>query len=371
MKSIALVSALLLSLSGFAQDYYLFVGTYTNGKSKGIYVYDFNASTASANQISVTETKNPSYLALSPGGNYVYSVNENGGDQQGDVSAFSFDKKSGQLQFINKQQSGGADPCFISVNKTRKWAIVANYTGGNLSALPIKSDGSLSPVAELIQHSGTGANKERQEKAHVHSTFLTPDEHFIFSADLGTDKLTIYRFNPNLSKPLTSIKDSVVNVESGSGPRHFAFHPSKPFVYVIEELTGTVDAYQNNAGKLTHLQRISSAPKDFKGDNGSADIHITPNGKFLYATNRGDANTIAIYSIDTATGKLSIKGFQSVMGKHPRNFIIEPGGKFLLVANRDTDNIVIFKIDQHSGLLEPTGKQIDIPNPVCLKLLKK
>ena len=370
MRLIALFTALLFYFSGVAQNYYLFVGTYTSGKSKGIYVYNFDASTANANYISVAEAKNPSYLAIAPGGNFVYSVDENSG-QQGDVSAFSFNKTNGQLQFINKQQSGGEDPCFISVNNTRKWAIVANYTGGNLSALPIKTDGSLSPVAELIQHTGTGINKERQEKAHVHSTFLTPDEHFIFTADLGTDKLTIYRFSPNSNKPLAAIKDSVVNVLPGSGPRHFAFHPTKPYVYVIEELTGTVDAFSNHNGKLTHFQRISSVPKDFKGDDGSADIHVSPNGKFLYASNRGDANSIVIYAIDSATGKLQVKGFQSVLGKHPRNFIIEPTGKFLLVANRDTDNIVIFKINQQTGLLEPTGKQIEVPNPVCLKLLKK
>jgi 6-phosphogluconolactonase len=370
MRLIALFTSLLFYFSGVAQNYYLFVGTYTSGKSKGIYVYDFNAANADAKQISVAEAKNPSYLTIAPGGNYIYSVNENSG-QEGDVSAFSFNKKNGELHFINKEKSGGQDPCFISVNSSRKWAIVANYTGGSLSALPIKTDGSLAPVSELIQHTGTGPNKARQEKAHVHSTFLTPDEHFVFTADLGTDKLTIYKFNPNSTKPLAGIKDSVVNVLPGSGPRHLAFHPTNPYVYVIEELTGTVDAFKNNNGKFTHLQRISSVPKDFKGDDGSADIHVSPNGKFLYASNRGDANTIVVYSIDSATGKLQVKGFQSVLGKHPRNFIIEPGGKFLLVANRDTDNIVIFKINQQTGLLETTGKQIEVPNPVCLKLLKK
>jgi 6-phosphogluconolactonase len=370
MRLTAFFIAIFLFFSAGAQSYYLFVGTYTSGKSKGIYVYDFNATTADAKTVSVVGANNPSFLAIAPGGNYVYSVNENSG-QEGDVSAFSFDKKTGQLQLINKEKSGGEDPCFISVNHTRKWAIVANYTGGSLSALPIKADGSVSPVAELIQHTGIGPNKERQEKAHVHSTFLTPDEHYVFTADLGTDKLTIYKFNPNAAKPLSSIKDSVVNVLPGSGPRHFAFHPSKPFVYVVEELTGTVEAYSYAGGKLTNLQRISSVPKDFKGEDGSADIHVSPNGKFLYATNRGDANSIAVFAIDSTTGKLSVKGIQSVMGKHPRNFAIEPGGKFLLVANRDTDNIVIFKINRQTGLLEPTGKQIELPNPVCLKFLKK
>jgi 6-phosphogluconolactonase len=369
MRAIALLIAIFTSVCGTAQDYYLFVGTYTSGKSKGIYVYDLNTQTAEAKQVSYVESKNPSYLAIASNGNYLYSVNEGGNDSY--VSAFSFDRMSGKLSFINKQPSGGADPCFISVNSSRQWAVVANYTGGSLSAIPINADGSLAPLAENIQHTGIGRNKERQEKAHVHSTFFTPDEHFVFTADLGTDKLSIYRFDPAVAQPLTTSTDSVVDVDPGSGPRHFAFHPTKPFVYVIEELTGTVDAFQNDQGKLTHLQRISSVPTGFKGENGSADIHVSPNGKFLYASNRGDANSIVIYRIDPVTGKLRIAGFQSVMGKHPRNFIIEPGGKFLLVANRDSDNIVIFKINRETGLLEATGKQINLPNPVCLKLLKK
>jgi 6-phosphogluconolactonase len=369
MRAIALLIAILTSVCGTAQDYYLFVGTYTSGKSKGIYVYNLNTQTAEAKQLSYVESKNPSYLAISKGGNYLYSVNEGGSESY--VSAFSFDRTKGKLSFINKEPSGGADPCFISVNSSRKWAVVANYTGGSLSAIPINADGSLAPLAENIQHTGNGINKERQEKAHVHSTFFTPDEHFVFTADLGTDKLSIYRFDPAASQPLTDAADSVVDVEPGSGPRHFAFHPTKPYVYVIEELTGTVDAFQYDQGKLTHLQRISSAPADFKGENGSADIHVSPNGKFLYASNRGDANTIAIYRIDPASGKLEIAGFQSVMGKHPRNFIIEPGGKFLLVANRDSDDIVIFRINGQTGLLKATGIRINIPNPVCLKLLKK
>jgi 6-phosphogluconolactonase len=371
MRLMVFLITCLISISVTAQHYFLFVGTYTNGKSKGIYVYDLDVATLETSPVSVMEAKNPSYLAIAAGGEYLYSVNENGGDRPGDVSAFSFNKKTGQLALINKQPSGGADPCFIAVNKTRKWAVVANYSGGNLAALPIQADGSLSAVAELIQHSGNGINKQRQEKAHVHSTFFSPDEQFIFSADLGTDQLTIYPFHPDQAKPLNDTLDSVVPVEAGSGPRHFAFHPAKPYVYVIEELTGTIDAYRNAHGRLTHLQRISTEPADFKGETGSADIHISPNGKFLYATNRGDGNSIAIYAIDPLTGKLSLKGIQSVQGKHPRNFIIEPGGKLLLVANRDTDNIVLFKINQQTGALEATGKQINLPNPVCLKLLSK
>jgi 6-phosphogluconolactonase len=370
MRLAFLLSVLLVFQNSFCQNYYLFVGTYTSGKSKGIYVYDFNAATGQAKPVSETESKNPSYLAIAAGGRFVYAVSENGG-KPGEVSAFSFDKKAGQLSFINKQESGGADPCYISVNSDRSWAVVANYSSGSLSALPIAGDGSLKPAAQVIVHTGKGANANRQEKPHVHSVFFTPDQQFILSADLGTDKLMIYRFHKNEGMPLSDAADSFVSVLPGSGPRHLAFHPSKPFFYLVSELTGSIDEFSYQGEKIKHIERVATTPSDFKGDIGSADIHITPNGKFLYATNRGDANNIAMYSIDNSSGKLHSIGYQSVLGKHPRNFIIDPGGHFLLVANRDTDNVVVFKINEQTGLLKETGTQIAIPNPVCLKLLAR
>jgi 6-phosphogluconolactonase len=370
MRFIALLSALLFSLCSFAQNYYLFVGTYTTGKSEGIYVYRFNASTGDAEKVSTASTKNPSYLAIGNGGKYLYAVNEVGNGGQGDVSAFAFDKASGKLQFINKQQSGGADPCYISAYKNGKWLVVANYSGGNLAALPIKADGSIDPVAQVIRHEGSSINKDRQEKAHVHMTEFSPDQHFLFTPDLGMDKVMIYSFNPASAQPLAAAMDSFISVEPGSGPRHLAFHPKKPYAYLIEELSGTVEAFHYNNGKLKQFQRISSHPADYKGTKGSADIHISPDGKFLYASNRGDANSIAIYGIDSANGKLHLKGIQSTMGKAPRNFVIEPTGHYLLAANQDSDNVVIFKINTETGLLTATGKQLSIPNPVCLKLLK-
>jgi 6-phosphogluconolactonase len=363
--------ALLFSICGFSQNYYMFVGTYTNGKSEGIYVYRFNAATGDAQPVSVIASTNPSYLSISPNGKYLYSVNEIDGNQPGEVTAYMFDKTNGKLTFLNKQLSGGISPCYVSESKNSKWLMVANYTSGSIAALPVNVDGSVGSLAEVIQHEGKGTDTSRQEKPHAHSAIFSPDEHYLLCADLGIDKEMIYRFNSNLAKPLVLEKDSAVSIQPGSGPRHIAFHPTKPYLYIIEELSGTVDAFQYNNGKLKHMQRISSLAADFKGDAGSADIHISPNGKFLYATNRGTANNIAIFSIDTATGKLHVKGFQDVLGKHPRNFIIEPSGRFLLVANRDTDNIVVFKIDSQTGLLKDTGKQIQIPNPVCLKLLKE
>jgi 6-phosphogluconolactonase len=362
----------LISFSAFSQHYYLFVGTYTmNNKSAGIYVYDFNLASGRAVLVDSAESKNPSYLTISPSGQYLYAVNENGADQNGEVSAFSFDKTSGRLHFLNKQSSGGADPCYITENHQANWVVVANYSGGSLSAIPVRADGSLAPLAENIQQEGKGPNHERQEKAHVHSVVFSADERFLFAADLGTDQETIYRFSPSSSRPLTAAPDSAVNTTPGSGPRHFVFHPQKPFAYLIEELTGTIDAFYYHNGNLTHVQRISTHPAGFTGAKGSADIHISPNGKFLYASNRGDANSLAIFSIDSVSGKLTHRGFQSVLGSTPRNFLIDPTGKFLLVGDQGSDKIVVFSINAQNGSLKPTGFHLDVPSPVCLKMLKK
>ncbi|HEY8970092.1 MAG TPA: lactonase family protein [Puia sp.] len=365
-----LLLAAFCSLSVFSQNFYLFVGTYTKGNdSKGIYVYQFNAASGEAKLVSTAATENPSYLTVAPGGKFVYAVNETGKEEPGAVSAFAFDKTSGQLKFLNKQASGGDDPCYISVDAHRKWAMVANYSGGSLSALPIHADGTLGSLTQLIQHTGTGPNKERQEKPHVHSVTFTPDGKYLIAADLGLDKLSIYRFNPAAATmPLTTPKDSVQQTEPGSGPRHISFYPGKPFVYLMTEMGGAVDAFRYANGRLKQLQHISSLPEGFKGDIGSADIHVAPKGKFLYASNRGDANSLAIYSIDTATGKLTIKGFESTQGKTPRNFMIDPTGHWLLVANQRSDNVVIFRIDPATGLLKATGQQLSIPAPVCLKM---
>jgi len=370
MRLFLMASALLVCLSGFAQKYYLFVGTYTNNdsKSKGIYVYRFDAATGEASPVSTIATENPSYLALAPGGKFLYAVNETDGETPGGISAFAFDKASGQLRFLDKQASGGDDPCYVTIDKGRKWAFVANYGGGNLSALPIHADGSLGALTQLIQHSGTGYDAQRQGKPHVHSVTLTPDERYLVAADLGLDKISLYRFNAGSpTHPLAVPKDSAVRVSPGSGPRHISFSPHKPYAYLMTEMGGAVEAFRYTDGHLTPLQHISSHPEGYKGDIGSADIHVAPGGRFLYASNRGDANSLAIYAIDTATGKLTVKGFESTGGKTPRNFMIDPTGHWLLVANQRSDNIVIFRIDPKTGLLKATGKPIAIPAPVCLK----
>ncbi len=369
---ILLFFLLIISGTVSAQSYYLFIGTYTNSGSKGVYVYRFDAATGKAEAVSSTEdVANPSYLAVSPDKKFLYAVNETGGAKPGSVSAFSFDQKTGKLAFINKQPSGGDGPCYITVSKNNKWALVANYSGGSLAALPIDANGALKPYSQLIQHTGKGADAQRQDKPHVHSTILSPQQDYLFSPDLGLDKVYTYTFKPSADKPLQEVQPPFTEAVPKSGPRHFTFHPNERFAYLIEELSGNVIAYNYKKGTLTLLQSIAAHPADFKGNIGSADIHISPDGKFLYASNRGDENTLAIFSIDPKTGKLEPKGYQSTLGKAPRNFIIDPTGNYLLVANQQTDNIVIFKRDKETGLLTETGEQIKISLPVCLQLMKQ
>jgi 6-phosphogluconolactonase len=361
---------MLFSLPGIAQEYFLFIGTYTGSGSKGIYVYRFDAATGTAQWVNNTDSAaNPSFLALAPDGKHLYAVNETGGDQPGHASAYAFDRATGALTFLNTQPTGGDHPCYVSVEKSGRWAMVGNYSGGNLTAFPIRSDGTLKPYAQLVQHTGTGAIKERQERAHVHAAVFSPDQRYLFSPDLGTDKLMIYRFNAASKEPLQPAKVPFAKSTPGSGPRHFRFSPNKKFAYLIEELSGTVAAYAYKNGTLTFLQRISTHPADYTGAKGSADIHLSPDGKFLYASNRGDANSIAVFSV-VASGRLQLKGIQSTMGVHPRNFMIDPTGQYLLVANALSDGVVIFRRSPKTGLLRDTGQRIGVPKPVCLQMLK-
>ncbi len=371
MKRLSFLVLLFLSFCAFSQEYYLLIGTYTNTGSKGIYVYKFNTATGEAKWISNTDSAaNPSYLAISSNGKYVYAVDEQGGQKDGQISAYSFDRATGNLKLLNTQSSGGDHPCYVSVTKNGRWVTAGNYSGGSLAAFEVAKDGSLKPAAQVIQHEGTSINKARQEKAHVHSTVFSPKEDFLFVPDLGMDKVMIYKFNPSAKQPLQAAQPPFEMSKPGTGPRHFIFHPNGKFAYLIEELSGTVSAYQYSNGRLTNIQDIITHPQDFKGTIGSADIHLSPDGKFLYASNRGDENTITIFSVNPSTGKLALVGYQPTMGKTPRNFMIDPTGNYLLVANQNSNNIVIFKRNKTTGTLEATGKQIEVPAPVCLKMTK-
>lgn len=369
MKPYLVILFLFLSTCGIAQSYNLFIGTYTGTGSKGIYVYQFNTQTGKAEAITSTDSlANPSYLAVAPNGKYIYAVNEASSKDTGYISALSFDKATRKLTLLNRQLSGGDHPCYVAIDNTGKWVISGNYTGGSLAALPVNADGSLLPPVQSVQHYGSSVDKRRQEKPHVHSTVFSPDYKFVFSPDLGMDKVMIYQFDPSDKEPLKPAAQAYAASEPGSGPRHFTFHPNKKFAYLIEEMSGTVVAYNYNNGRLSFIQRLATHPEDYAGAIGSADIHVSPDGKFLYASNRGDENNIAIFSINQKTGKLKAKGYQPTLGKTPRNFMIDPTGNYLLVANQETNNIVIFKRNKQTGLLQPTGTQIEIPKPVCLKM---
>jgi 6-phosphogluconolactonase len=350
------------------KNYYLLVGTYTRGKSKGIYVYNFNEKEGSVKLVDSVQTPNPSYLAVAPDQKFVYAVSETQrGNFSGKVRAFSFEK-TGKLNFVNEQPSVGDNPCYVIVDKTGRWAAVANYTSGTFAVLPIKADGSLGEAVSSFQHTGHGTNAQRQEGPHVHSVVLSPDNKYLFVQDLGIDKIIIYSFNDKMGG--ITPKDSV-KLQDGSGPRHFTFHPNGKWAYLVQEMGGTVTAFNYRKSKLNSIQTISALPENSNKYFSAADIHISNDGKFLYASVRDSSNTIAVFKIDQKTGKLSIVAHQSTLGKTPRNFNFDPSGNYLLVANQNSDSIVIFKVDHQTGLLTDTGRRIDVGSPVCIKWIEK
>jgi 6-phosphogluconolactonase len=379
MRIVAAIIFLFISFQSFAQkDFYLITGSYTRGKSTGMHVYEFDQKTGAAKLVDSISTPNPSYLAVAPDQKFVYAVSETvRGNHSGRVRAFSFDNKTGKLTYINDQLSAGDNPCYVMVDKTGKWIAVANYTSGTLAVLPIHKDGSLGAAVDSFQHYGHGVNAQRQEAPHVHSVVFSPDNKFLFVQDLGIDKIMIYSFNQKNGN-LSLASDSAVKLQDGSGPRHFDFHPNKRWAYLVQEMGGTVTAFNYADGHLKAFQTITTLPPGMHFEFSSADIHVSPDGKFLYASNRDLSNgkellnnSIAIYKINQNTGELTAVGHQSTLGNTPRNFNFDPSGDFLLVANQNSDSIVIFKIDHATGLLEDTGNRIDAGNPVCIKWVKR
>jgi 6-phosphogluconolactonase len=354
-----------------ALKYYLFVGTYTNTDSKGIYIYDFDSQTGEARWVSNTDSvTNPSWLTISKNQKYVYAVNETNGSNPGRVTAYSFDKKNGTLHFLNTTASGGDDPCYISTTSDNKWLAVANYTSGTATIFPINKNGTVAPYSQIIYDS-VYKNSGEIATAHVHETVFSPDEKFLLTPDLGLDEVVTYQFDRAIKQPLVLSSVAFTKSEKGSGPRHLVVSQDKKFVYLLHEMGGTVTAYNYTDGKLSQIQDIPAFPDGFPGKKDGAEICISPDGKFLYASTRGDLNSIAIFSIDQVSGKLTLKGSQSTFGKGPRNFIIDPTGNYWLVANQDSRNIVIFKRDKETGLLIKTEKEIEVPRPVCLQMIVK
>ncbi len=339
----------------------LYVGTYTSScDSKGIYVYDFDTNTGDFVFKNATEKViNPSYLTLSKDHKTLYSVNENGVEST--VSAFQFDAASGNLTKLNQQKAEGADPCYI-INDDDN-VIVANYSGGNIAVFGKNTDGSLAEAKQIVQHKGKGIHP-RQESAHVHMVYFSPDKKYVLSNDLGTDTIYLYEYHPDAVAEVLQLK-SAISVTAGSGPRHLTFSKDGKFVYVLQELNGAISVFDFDYGKLTKIQETTILAKDFKGNFTGADIHISPDGKFLYASNRGDANTISIFKI-LKNGQLLAHSVVSSLGKGPRNFVIDPTGAFLLVAHQYSNDVVVFKRDVVSGAITDTGKRLELCSPVCL-----
>ena len=373
MKKLLILISLLFPVLIYAQKkktgpstFDLLIGTYTKGKSKGIYVYRFYAESGRVAYLNeIDGVDNPSYLTLSNNNKFVYAVNEIG--KNGEVSAFTFEPKLGKLTFINKQPSSGADPCFISVDKDQKNVFVANYSSGSLEVLPVGKDGSLGAPSQVIQDAGQGVNKERQEGPHIHTAILSPDEKYLLYTDLGTDKINICRYKPSHPQPLTPESPAFVKVADGDGPRHLVFSNDKKHVYLITEMGSVIIAYDYDNGKLKEKQTITLLRSDFKGQTAGAAIHISPDGKFLYASNRLETNEISVYSLDQETGELALVQRESTYGKNPRDFAIDPTGSFLVVANQSSDSIFVYRIDKATGKISRTGTNIDIGSPVCLK----
>ena len=348
----------------------LFVGTYTVGKpDTGIYVYEFNSKSGELKLMSTGENlTNPSFLSVSPNGKFLYACTESKLPKHGSVSAFKIDSLTGKISFINKQSCGGENPVYLSIYKNNQFIVTGNYTEGNVTVFKTNSDGSLNPYSQMIQFSDSSINKERQDKSHIHSTVFSPQNDFIFLPDLGADKIRAFKFDTSSPKPLIPIDNYTVKTPLGGGPRHFTFHPNNKFAYCIEELSGMVAAYSYNNGKLDSIQRIFSYSKT-QASYGSSDIHISPDGLFLYASNRWDnENTISIFSIDQSNGKLKLIGHQPTFGDHPRIFTLDPTGNFLLVANLITNNIVVFKRNVKTGLLTKTKYEVKVPRPSCLHM---
>jgi 6-phosphogluconolactonase len=349
--------------------YMIYVGTYTNHGSKGIYAYQFDASTGKLTSPGLAaETSQPSFLAVDPGGHFLYAVNESGnfnGEPTGAVSAFSIQPETGKLSLLNQVSSHGADPAHIILDRTGKYVFASNYTSGSVVVLPVLKDGRLGEASSFVQHKGSSVNPERQKGPHAHAIALSPDNRFAIVADLGLDQLIAYPFDA--AKGTLGANPQITKASPGAGPRHLTFSSDGRFLYVINEMQSTVVTYAYDAGTgvLRELQSISTLPKGFNGTSTGAEIEIDPSGKFLFASNRGD-DSIAVFSIDSRTGTLTHVDTDPTGGKTPRHFAVDPTGTWLLAANQDSDNITVFRFDQKAGRLSATGDVIQVSAPVCL-----
>ena len=354
-------------------DEFVYVGTYTGPKSEGIYVYRMDMATGKLAPLGLAgKATNPSYLAIHPNHKYLYSVDEVStydGKKTGGVSAFSIDPATGKLKLLNTVSSGGPAPCHITIDHTGKYVFVANYEVGSVAAFPILADGSLGKATAFLPHTGHSVDAKRQEGPHAHSIYPSPDNRFVISADLGTDKVYVYRFDASKGT-LTPNDPPSASVPPGTGPRHFAFGANGKFAYAIEEMGSSLTTFSYDAahGVLKPLETLSTVPKDYKGYNDCAELYIHPNGKFLYGSNRGH-NSITVFALDPVKGTPTPIQYQSTEGKTPRGFGIDPTGHYLIAANQDSNTLVMFRIDPNTGRLTPTGENLEVQAPVCVMFM--
>ena len=350
----------------------VYVGTYTGSGSRGIYRFEFDPSSGAATApVLAGESDNPSFLAVHPNGRVLYAVSELasfGGAPTGAVSAFAIDPASGKLTRLNQQPSGGADPCYVAVDRAGRNVLVANYTAGTVSVLPLSADGYLRPASTIRQQAGTGPNKARQEGPHAHQIVLDAAEAFAFALDLGADRIFVYRYGA-ASGTLEPDDPKAAVLAPGSGPRHLAWHPSGKIAYVISELGSTVTAFRYDAGRgaLDAFQTVTTLPAGFSGPNKAAEVAVSPDGRFLYASNRGD-DSLAVFSIDATSGTLTASDRVPAGGRAPRHFAIDTSGRWLLVANEDSDSVTFFRLDSASGRPSPIGRPLVLSKPVCVLL---
>ncbi len=347
----------------------VYVGTYTDASSKGIYVSKLDPATGklSCPELAV-ETKNPSFLAAHPNGRFLYAIGEmsdSDGKRAGAMSAFAIEAKTGKLTLLNQQSSGGDGPCHLTVDRTGRCLLVANYGNGSIAALPLQGDGRLSAPSVSIQHQGSSVNPQRQAGPHAHFITTDPANRLALVCDLGLDKVLVYRLDAAKAS-LTAHDPPAVAIKAGAGPRHLTFHPNGRLVYVINEIGSSLSAFTWDAerGQLQELQMISTLPEKFTGHSSGAEVQIHPSGRFVYASNRGH-DSIAVFAIDAKTTLLTCVGYQPTQGKTPRHFAIDPSGKWLLAENQDSNSIVIFEVDPNTGGLSPTGQVLEVGAPAC------
>lgn len=353
-----------------AGKYLVYVGTYTNGASKGIYAYRFDSATGKTESLGLAaETAEPSFLAVAPNRRFLYAANETqkyDGQSTGAITAFAMNRATGKLMQLNQLASRGEDPAFISLDKTGKFVLVANYTGGTIAVFPVLADGKLGEATAFVHHTGSSINHDRQASAHPHMIVTTPDNRFALVPDLGLDEIVAYHFDATKG---TLADPSITKVEPGIGPRHIALSPDGKFVYLVSELGSmlTTFSYRAADAKLTQLQTVSFVPAN-ASQKAAAEVQVSPSGKFVYASNRGQ-NLIAVFSIDPVMRTLTQVQSVPLDGKTPRGFTIDPTGQWLWDANQDSDSIVIYRVDPTTGMLSPSGQKLDIPEPTCVEFV--